>query len=310
MAKRIPVWIDCDTGVDDAMALICAAKTPEIEIIGVSTVAGNVPLEDTFRNTRDVLSLLEREDIKVYKGCDKPLEKELFTAKYFHGHNGLGGVELELSKAVLEEEKPWDALYKKAKELNGELVIIAIGPLSNIATAFIKYPDLYQYIKTIAIMGGGIKGGNITEYAEFNYYVDPKAAKIVFETDIPKIMCGLDVTHKAIITYDELNEAKEYHNKLSDFLYESTLTSVENSKKRNKDGLYCHDVCPVFYLVHPEWFKSFDAYVSIVEEGEKEGQSVSDIDKKEKKHKPNTRVILDVNRKAFIARMLKIYQEG
>ena len=308
MNKKIPVWIDADTGVDDAMALVCALKSKELDVVGVSAVCGNVPLEDTFRNARDVLSLLKREDIKVYKGSDKPLEKPLHTAKYFHGNNGLGGVNLPPSKAELEKVDAWDGLYEKAKELDGQLVVIAIGPLTNIAKAIIKHPDLNKYVKKIAIMGGGIKKGNVTKYAEFNIFVDPEAARIVFEYDIEKIMCGLDVTHKAYITYDELADLKNYGNDVADLIYEATRGAEEDSKRRGKPGLYCHDVCPVFYLTHPEWFKGLNAHVEVITEGEQEGRTLSDIDVMDKKHEANTNVILGLNRLAFVAMMQEIYK--
>ena len=149
--KKIPVWIDTDTGVDDSVALLTACRLEELEIVGVSAVAGNTSHENAFRNARDVLALAGRKDIRVYPGADRPLVLELHKAEYVHGNNGLGGAQIPLSDAPVETEKAWDALYETAKKYSGELVVCPVGPLTNIATAIAKHPDIVDHIKVLNV---------------------------------------------------------------------------------------------------------------------------------------------------------------
>ena len=204
--SSVPVWIDTDTGVDDAIALMAAIalqRQKKLEIVGISAVCGNAEQARTFENARNVVNLAGRPDIPVYPGASKPIMVELQTAAYVHGEDGLGGAVLPASKAARETEMAWDALYRCAREWKGELELILIGPETNAAIAFQKYPDLKNYLKRILIMGGAAVGGNRTPAAEFNIWVDPHAAQIVFKSQVPIIMCGLDVTMRA-----ELNSAK------------------------------------------------------------------------------------------------------
>ena len=181
--KKIPIWMDCDTGTDDAVAIMTAHALEELEIIGLSSVCGNAPQALTYPNTLR-LNRLMGTDYPVYRGAEAPLLKKLETAETFHGKNGLGDVELPLPEnPVYREERAWDALYETAKAYKGELKLIATGPLTNIAIALGKYPDLPEYLPEILIMGGSAAfGGNVTPAAEFNIYADPEAAAAVFKS--------------------------------------------------------------------------------------------------------------------------------
>lgn len=297
------IWMDVDTGVDDAVALLCATKEDSIILEGASAVAGNQTLDKTFKNTRDVLSLGDRADVKVFAGKDKPLKVKLHTAEYFHGKNGLGNAIIPESKALIEKEDAIDALYNKAKELNGELNIVAVGPLTNIASLLIKYPDVKKYIKSLSIMGGSFIGGNITPYAEFNIYVDPHAASIVFNSGLNIIMCGLDVTLKAILNNKDCDEIGEYGNRCSKFFRESVIIPMRNREtKDQKEGVAMHDSCALYYVIHPEWFTSKEEYVSIVEEGERIGETTN------KDNGIKIKVVYDLNKEAFINRIKEIYK--
>ena len=165
--KQIPVWIDCDTGTDDSVAIMLAHALPELSVIGLSAVAGNSPLYNTFPNTRRVVHLLGA-DYPVYPGAERPLMREPHVAGKFHGENGLGDVELPLPDTAPESTFAWDALYATAKRMPGELRLVATGPLTNVAIALTKYPELKQLLHSIALMGGAAVGGNVTPAAEFN----------------------------------------------------------------------------------------------------------------------------------------------
>lgn len=266
--KKIPVWIDCDTGVDDSIALLTALKLEQLDILGVSAVAGNVKLENTFPNTRNVLHLANRDDIKVYAGANKPLVIELEEATWIHGKNGLGNVEIEESPAEKETKKAWDALYETAKNYGEKITVIAVGPLTNIAITIAKHPDVVDYIEVLNIMGGALDGGNASPCAEFNIYADPQAAENVFKSGIHVNMFGLDVTQKAFINEEEYEAIKKMENKQGKFVaselkhYEVALT-----EKFGAFVPHLHDSCPVVFTAYPELFKGHDCGIYVETQG-------------------------------------------
>jgi len=299
--KKIPVWIDTDTGVDDAVALLTACSLEELEIVGVSAVAGNTSQENAFRNARDVLSLAGREDIRVYPGADRPLVRKLHKAEYVHGSNGLGGAQIARSQAPIENEKAWDALYAKAKELKGELTVIPVGPLTNIAIMIAKYPDVIDYIKVLNIMGGAAQGGNITPCAEFNIYVDPEAAENVFKSGIPVNMFGLDVTLKAYLNDEEINEIKAYGNKASDLFRDSNDLLYAHRERIHFEGLCEHDSCPVIYTAHPDWFEGYECGIYVETQGTiSTGKTCTDLWTDYKYPDRHCKAFLNVDREKFV----------
>ena len=304
------IWMDVDTGADDAIALM-AAIALEMEgaltLLGVSAVNGNAPLERTFVNSRDILSLCGRSDIPVYAGAERPLIEECFYADYIHGKSGLGSVELEPSAAPVEEEKAWDALYRCACENDGELELILTGPQTNAAIALSKYPDLKKHLKRILVMGGAAVGGNVTPAAEFNIHADPHAAETVFSSGIPIVMCGLDVTMKAGLTREEI-ALLEGSNTKAGMVYAGSMGPLKKLSLVKEDDICAvHDVCPLFYAVSPELFGSVHCGVH-VETGGKltKGQTVADYDTDRKFPDRNVDLVLDVDREAFVGKLLDL----
>ena len=300
MMERIPVWIDCDTGVDDAAALLVAHRLPQLRIVGISAVAGNVELHHTFENARRVCRLMGA-DYPVYRGAEGPLLRPLTTAPYVHGENGLGGVELPPSPLMEETLPAWDALYAAARAEGGHLQVIAIGPLTNLAIALSKHPDLKDLVERIAIMGGAAQGGNATPCAEFNIFVDPHAAQMVFQSGIPIVMCGLDVTMEAYLSPKEVEELGRAGTPVCRFFQQSTRLAMAFSERVSKPGLCLHDVCPVLYLTHPQLFSGEEAGVYVETRGSiTTGKTVTDLwsDKQFPQH--NAFVVLGVDRSRFV----------
>ena len=308
------IWIDTDAGIDDSFAIISAFKLPNIEVVGFSAVDGNVECYKTFKNTRDVVSLCGKEDIKVYKGADEPLNIPHKHSYFFHGENGLGGVTIDESKAPVEKESAVDALYKKAKELNGELYVVAVGPLTNIAVTMFKYPDFVKYVKEIDIMGGSIGvGGNASVAAEFNIYTDPHAAQTVFKSGVPIVMFGLDVTLKALLNRDEIESLKTYKTKIADFLYDISATPMNAFRSFGLGDYMClHDACPIVYLSDPTLFKGQKAGVYVETQSNISlGRTVSDlyIRSDDAFKNKNVTVMLEVDRDRFAKTVLDSYSK-
>ena len=256
--SRIPVWIDTDTGVDDAVALLTAVdleKKGLLEIRGISAVCGNAALDKTFENARNVMYLAGREDVPVFPGAEKPLLVELSTAPYFHGEDGLGGAKIPPSPAVRESTPACDALYSCATECAGELELILLGPETNAAIALRKHPDLPKYLKRILIMGGAEVGGNKTPAAEYNIWADPHGAQVVFKSGIPIVMCGLDVTMQAQLLPEEMQEIESYESRGCRLFRESTVSAKELYRQFGLEGFFVHDACPILYAVYPEKFQ-------------------------------------------------------
>ena len=201
MARR-EIIIDCDPGHDDALAILLAlGSAEELEVLAITAVAGNVPLALTAANARAVVELAGRRDLPVHAGCARPLVRELVTAEYIHGRTGLDGAELPAPTLPLAEAHAVDALIELVRARPpGSVTLCTLGPLTNLALALLKAPDLAPRLKEIVLMGGAIGEGNITPAAEFNIYVDPHAAKLVFAAGVPLTMFGLDVTHQALVT--------------------------------------------------------------------------------------------------------------
>lgn len=299
--KRKPVWIDSDCGIDDAVALLAAFKLESLDIKGISAVCGNVEESKTFVNNRNIAYMANRTDVKVYHGATKPLNIALTTASHVHGNNGLGNIVIDESDAPLETEMAWDMIYKAAKEAKGELEVVAIGPLTNIAIAIAKYPDLEKSIKRLLIMGGAIEGGNATTAAEFNIYADPHAAQAVFKSSIPKVMFGLDVTLKSLINLNDLTRLKEKNSKVSNFFLESIKTLMKFYDAIGYQDTVClHDACPILYLQYPNLFDGKIAGVYVETQGQITfGKTVSDLHSDFKFAKRDTLVMLAVNQLVF-----------
>ena len=261
------IILDCDPGQDDAVALALAmAAKDEIEILGVTTVAGNVPLNLTQRNARIMCEMCHRSDVKVYAGAEKPMAQELVTAEHVHGKSGLDGIEIYEPSHSLEEKHAIDFIIESclAAELNS-LILVPTGPLTNIGLAIDREPDILPKIKEIVLMGGARKeGGNITPSAEFNIYVDPEAAKLVLQCGRPIVMMSLDVTHQVLTTQKRVDTIRN----LDSSVGEGIAALIEfyeryDEEKYHLDGAPLHDPCTVAYLLKPELFKFKNVNVEI-----------------------------------------------
>ena len=298
---KIPVWMDCDTGTDDAIAIMLAHKLEEIDLLGISTVCGNTIQDNAYWNTHRINGLMGTA-YPVYRGAEKPLVIPLVTAAYVHGENGLGDAELPVPEnAIVQPENAWDALYACAKAHPGELRLVPTGPLTNIAIAFTKYPDLPGLLHSITLMGGSAGPGNITPAAEFNIYDDPQAADIVFRCGAPIVMFGLDVTTQAFFTMEDVDELAESGTQAGAFVKAILMHSYKILAKYGVKGFCMHDSCPIMYLAHPELFEGEEAGVVVETRGTfTNGKTITDLYSDKQFPFSNALVMLKVDREKFI----------
>ncbi|MFV2033948.1 MAG: nucleoside hydrolase [Halocynthiibacter sp.] len=256
MARKI--IIDTDPGQDDAVAILLALASPqEIEVLGVTAVAGNVPLALTQKNARIVCELAGRPDIPVFAGCEAPLSRPLVTAQHVHGKTGLDGPALADPTMPLQSRHGVDFIIETLRaEPAGSVTLCPIGPLTNIATAFLRAPDVTDRVQEIVLMGGaGFAGGNTTPAAEFNIYVDPEAADIVFKSGVSITMMPLDVTHKALTTPAHISGFRAMGTKVGDMVAAWTdFFERFDKEKYGADGAPLHDPCVIAWLIRPELF--------------------------------------------------------
>ncbi|MBW4652942.1 MAG: nucleoside hydrolase [Kaiparowitsia implicata GSE-PSE-MK54-09C] len=256
--------IDCDPGVDDAIALLLALASPELEIVGISNVAGNVSLERIQKNTRQICELAGHPDAKVYPGCARPLLRPLATAEEVHGASGLGGVTLPEPTMAVQPTHGVDFLIDTLMNSAGDITLATLGPLTNVAIALIKEPRLVGKIPHIVLMGGSIGQGNITPSAEFNIYVDPHAAHVVFSSGIPLTMIGLNATHTVMSTPDRIDRIRANDNAAS--LAAADLLTFYGKDERDHlklPGAPLHDPCVIAYLIQPDLFEVHPYHVEI-----------------------------------------------
>jgi inosine-uridine nucleoside N-ribohydrolase len=199
VSQPTPILLDCDPGHDDAIALLLALASPELELLGVTTVAGNQTLEKTTANALRVLELVGRSDIEVAAGADRPLARDLFIAADVHGESGLDGPSLPDPRRSPVDQHAVDFLAERILGSPRSVTLVPVGPLTNVALLLAHHPEAVENLERIVIMGGAIAEGNVTPAAEFNIYVDPEAAWRVFASGVPVTMIGLDVTHQALM---------------------------------------------------------------------------------------------------------------
>ncbi len=266
MAVR-KIIIDTDPGQDDAVAILLALASPEdIDLLGITAVAGNVPLALTAKNARIVCELAKRPDVKVFAGCDAPLSRKLVTAEHVHGKTGLDGPQLDDPQMPLQDQHGVDFIIETLRaEPSGTVTLCPIGPLTNIATAFERAPDIIPRIQEIVLMGGAyFEVGNITPTAEFNIYVDPEAAKIVFGAGAPLTVMPLDVTHKALTTRPRIDAFRSMHTKVGDMVAAWTdFFERFDMEKYGSEGAPLHDPCTIAYLIEPQLFEGRHINVEI-----------------------------------------------
>ncbi|MFE0018098.1 nucleoside hydrolase [Mesorhizobium sp. NPDC059054] len=266
MPDKRKIIIDTDPGQDDAVAILLALASPELDVIGITAVAGNVPLRLTEKNALKICELAGRRDIKVYSGAIRPLVRQLVTAEHVHGKTGLDGPDLPEPTMKLQEQHAVDFIVETLmREEPGSVTLCPLGPLTNIALALVREPRIATRIKEIVLMGGGFfEGGNVTPAAEFNIYVDPHAADVVFHSGVPIVVMPLDVTHKALTTAKRVEAFRAMGSKVGDATA-ALLDFFErfDEEKYGTDGGPLHDPCVIAYLLKPDLFKGRHCNVSV-----------------------------------------------
>ena len=265
-----PIIIDTDPGQDDAVALLLALASPdELTVLGITTVAGNVPLELTTRNTLMMVEVSGRTDVPVYGGSERPMVRELVTAEYVHGKTGIDGAELPPPTMTPADGHAVEFIIETARARPG-LTLCTLGPLTNVGTALRDAPDIASNIAELVLMGGGFfEGGNTTPAAEFNIYVDPQAAHIVFSSGIPLVMMPLDVTHKALTSDARVEAFKALRNR-SGATTAGMLEFFEryDMERYGTGGAPLHDPTVIAYLLQPDLFEGRECAVSIETDSE------------------------------------------
>ena len=260
------VIIDTDPGQDDAVAILLALASPEIELLGITTVAGNVPLALTQRNARIVCEIAERGDVPVHAGRAAPLERPLVTAEHVHGKTGLDGVEPFEPRAPLASEDAVGFIVETLRrEPPGSVTLATLGPLTNVAAAFREAPDVVSRVARIVLMGGAyFEVGNITPAAEFNIYVDPEAAAEVLGAGIETVILPLDATHKVLTTPDRVDGFRRMGTRVGDAVVGWTdFFERFDKEKYGSDGAPLHDPCVIAWLVAPNLFNGRHVNVEI-----------------------------------------------
>jgi inosine-uridine nucleoside N-ribohydrolase len=263
------VIIDTDPGVDDALALLLAMRSPELKIEAITPVAGNVPLDLTLPNALRMVEIAGRTDIPVAAGARAPLMRRLVTASYAHGENGLGGAVFPEPTTKPVATPAAEIIRQIVRKYPGEVTLITIGPLTNIATALNADPDLAGMVRALVMMGGSLSGGNITPAAEFNVYVDPEAARIVFQSGIPVTMVGLDVTRRTSLTDEHVRTLEAAQNPVSQAAAKIGRNAINHNRERGYlVGPNMHDSLAVAGFLDPAILKLQDYYVDVETMGE------------------------------------------
>lgn len=309
------IILDTDPGIDDALAILLAAASPEIVLDGVITVHGNISTGQTTRNALAILELAHASHIPVFKGCDLPLVKESLLSPETHGSSGIGYATLPEPGSKPQAGHGSDYLIEQIMSRPGEVTLVAIGPLTNIALAIRKEPRIVENVKEVFIMGGAIQhAGNTTALAEFNAYVDPHAAHIVFHSGMPMILTSLDVTYQCIFTQDDLKRLLKIASPVTKFIADSTRFYMEFHDEYQKiDGCVLNDPMTLALTFMPEICDYQDLVVDVdISTGVGLGNTFADFYNYGKK-KPNMKVAMGVRPRMFmelfLERMEKLARE-
>lgn len=303
--KKIPIIMDCDPGWDDTIAIIMALSNDKLDVKAITCVAGNVSVQKTTENAKKVLEFM-KSNITLASGAEEPLEYKFKTIEEIHGEDGLYGL-LDNADYKVDKRKAHELIKDLLIESKEKITIVATGALTNIALLIKNYPEVVDRIDKICIMGGGILIGNITPYAEFNIHTDPHAAKIVFNSRIPIIMCGLNVSYKAVCRRGDIDKIKKIGSRKSELvsriLEEAGKVERANAPKGalEKGDAPLYDPVTVAYLINPSIFATEKYNIEIKTEGEKRGQT----EVVNNSNICNTEVVMDVNRKELIDLLIK-----
>ena len=301
----IPILLDCDPGHDDAIALLLALASPEIEILGVTTVAGNQTLEKTTANAIRVLELVGHDDVPVAAGAERPLVREPFVAAYVHGESGLEGPDLPPVRGGPVETHAVDFLAERIAAAGEPVTLVPVGPLTNVALLLARHPVAAGGIERIVLMGGAIAEGNVTPAAEFNIWADPEAAQRVFSSGLDVTMIGLDVTHKALLTPADADRLRasgrtgRFVAELFDFFHRY------HAETYGFEGSPIHDALALAHVFRPRLVETVACHVEIACASELcRGRTVVDLWRRTGKE-PNAQVAVGVDGEAFIELLLE-----
>jgi len=295
--------LDCDPGLDDALALALAHGDPELDLVAVTTVGGNVALENTTRNALELREYLGFTDVPVAAGAAEPLVREAKNAAEVHGVGGLGDVILPEATLPLDGAHAVDLIINTLQASPGEIHLVAVGPMTNIALALRQEPRIAEWAASFVIMGGSYTRGNTTPAAEFNIYADPEAAAEVFAADWNTVMVGLDLTLQAMVT-DTIKQRMLELGRLGRELVVPLATFWNDPQDPNWGGQAVHDVCAVAYISRPDLFRTVPARVEVETEGKwTAGMTVTDF----RSSRPNAAVAVEVDVDGFWDYVLECY---
>jgi purine nucleosidase len=265
-AKKI--IFDTDPGTDDALALMLALNSPELDVRAITVVPGNVTASQGLENALRMVSLANRCDIPVAAGAQHPLLQKLITAEFWHGKNGLANVELPASKCKVDTRFGPDLIIQLIHGLPHEITLVPVGPLTNIALAIEKDPSIVPLVKEVILMGGSIKGGNVNAAAEANIYNDPEAAQIVFQAGWRLTMVGLDVGDKALLSPKYLDQLGQTHGPVNDFIYAAAKYLINLSAQFGSPGTPMYDPMAVGVAIDATLVKAPEMHVDVETRGE------------------------------------------
>ncbi|MDR1795650.1 MAG: nucleoside hydrolase [Erysipelotrichaceae bacterium] len=307
---RKKIIIDCDPGHDDMMAMILALASPELEVLAITTSAGNQTQAKTHSNAKKILELLKRTDIPVAKGAEKPLVRDLIIAPQVHGESGLDGADLPKGDFASDKRNAVELMRDIVRESRDPVSLVVTGPMTNAALFIAVYPELAKKLECISFMGGSVYHGNWSPAAEFNILVDPEAAKLVMASGIPLIMSGLEVTHKAQLMPDDIAKMRSMNTTVSaitadlmDYFLKSASAPLF-APEGHIEGAHMHDPCAIAVLLDSSRFKTAELFGDIELYGQYcVGRTVIDTDGVLKKE-PNVTVAFDLDNNWMRARIL------
>jgi inosine-uridine nucleoside N-ribohydrolase len=304
-SPTIQIILDCDPGHDDAIALLLALASPELELLGVTTTHGNQTLEKTTANAIRVLELAGREDVPVAAGADRPLVRELYVAAYVHGETGLDGPELPPAGTAPLEEHAVDFIARRVLGSERPVTLVPTGPLTNIGLLFARYPEAAARVERIVLMGGAIAEGNVTPAAEFNIWADPEAAHRVFTSGLDVTMIGLDVTHKALVGSahaERLRAAGRVGRAVAELL---DFYGIFHRGQYGWEGSPIHDAVAVAHVFRPDLVDTVERGVKVDMGGElSRGRTYVDLWRRAE-WEPNAHVGVDIDAAAFVDLLLE-----
>jgi Inosine-uridine nucleoside N-ribohydrolase len=298
--------LDCDPGHDDMVAIMLALASPELELAGITTVAGNQTGEKTFKNACKILKLINREDVPLFRGSDAPLVRPLKVADDIHGNSGLDGADLPEADYDDRRGNAIDFITETLRASPQPMDFVATGPLTNVAIAFLKEPSIKAKIERLTIMGGGIHESNVAPRAEFNIYTDPEAARVVFRSGVPITLVTLDISNRALFAEKEISALESMCGPVSSKV--APLLRFLMTSNRNKfhiEGAALHDPLTVASLIDPALIATRDLYMDVECSGElTRGETVADL-YGVTKNPPNMRVSYDFNLESYRAMIIE-----